>query len=931
MARPGAELVGRRFELDTIDGALADVMAGSFRAVAIRGEPGVGKTLLLGELAERAGGHGLPVNRGRATEFEQNVPFGIFIDAFERLAATGAPPPELDLLTAASGGGQAELDRYRLFRGVRRLLEGQAGRRGAILVLDDLHWADPASLALTEYLLRRPPRGPVLVAVAHRVAQPPPGLADALVRLDSAAVQLAVEPLGEDDVAAMFPTQPHERRTLLHRATRGNPLYLRALAETDEETLTALARQAVDDRIVPERALLDVLGAELATLAPEPLLVAQAAAVAGDPADRDLVAYVTELPDESVAAAFDVLTRTGMTAPEGPRFRFRHPLVRAAAYWLSQPGWRVHAHGRIAHYLADRHGPLLVRAHHVERSARPGDEDAVATLAAAATATRHASPTMSARLARRALQLLSDRTEPADGVADELRILLARTLGLSGELGESRKLLHDVIQADGPHRTEAVAFCAVVYRLLGKLDEARALLTNELDRLPARGAPTAKTLLELAGVDLLCQDPAAVCRHAGEALAAAEGDHDTGLVPAAHAVLALGLLQCDESDSAGTHVDQAAWLVDAAPDAALLPELGTLGPLAWVELHLRHPERATRHIGRALELARGSGLAHTMPHLLIVDAYVRTRRGQLTEALASADEALDCAAVMNAGEAVAMAMAVRLRPTLWQHGPRAALGVAGRSGEDGRPGGGWWSGLAELGRAEVYLAAGDAQGCLAELAGESADGATASSRLALRAVASVACGLLDDGRRQAGEALRRAERSAGAHQLATAHHALARVRWAAEDPDAGTEAARTAVTRFAEAGSPVEEGIARQLLAELYASTGRLGAAREEFGRAKVLYAASAATWLSAELARDERRFAARAPRPRRSDENGLAALTTREREVVDLATAGLTNREIAERLYLSPKTVETHLSRAFAKLHVRSRVDLTRRVTGSG
>jgi DNA-binding CsgD family transcriptional regulator/tetratricopeptide (TPR) repeat protein len=927
MAQAGARVVGRRFELDSIDGVLADVTAGSFRTVAIRGEPGVGKTLLLGELAERATRHGLVVNRGRATEFERCVPFGIFIDAFDRLAATGQAPAELEVLTAPTAGRLAELDRYRLFRGVRRLLEWQAGRVGAVLVLDDLHWADPASLELTEYLLRRPPSGPLLVAVAHRVAQPPPGLADALVRLDSAAVQLMLEPLGEDDVAEMFPAQPSGRRTLLHRATRGNPLYLRALAETDEQTLTALARQAVDDRGVPERALLDVLGAELATLDPEPRLVAQAAAVAGDPADRDLVAYVTELPDEAVAAAFDVLSRTGMTAQEGPGFRFRHPLVRAAAYWLAQPGWRTHAHRRIARYLNDRRGPLLVQAHHIERSAGQGDETAVGTLAAAATATRHASPTTSARLARRALQLMPDHT---GGVAEELRMLLARTLGLSGELDESRALLHEVIQMDGPHRTEAVAFCAVVYRLLGKFDEARALLTTELDRLPARGAPTAQTLLELAGVDLLCQDAAAVCSHAGEALEAVSGDGDTALVGAAHSLLALGLLQRDETVRAGVHIDQAAWLVDAAPDAALLPELGTIAPLAWVEMHLRHHERAARHIGRALELARVSGLAHTMPHLLIVDAYLRTRRGQLTEALAAADEALECATIMKAAEAVAMAEIVRLRPTLWRHGPRAALGLAGQSGAV-RPGGGWWSGLADLGRAEVFLAAGDAEGCLAELAGDSADGSTASYRWALRAVASATCGRLDDGHREAEEAVRHAERSAVAHQLATAHHARARVRWAAEDTDAATDAARTATTRFAEAGSPVEEGIARQLLADLYASTGRLDAARVEIGHAKVLYAASAATWLSAELTRDERRFGARAPRPRRSDENGLATLTTREREVVDLVTAGLTNREIGERLYLSPKTVETHLSRAFAKLHVRSRVDLTRRVTESG
>jgi DNA-binding CsgD family transcriptional regulator len=924
-ARTG-ELVGRRPELDRIEEALSDVVDGAFRAVAIRGEPGVGKTMLLDALAERAGPNLLAVHRGRATEFERCVPFGIFVDAFEQLAATHPASAEFGVLTAAVTGEMAELDRYRLFRGVRRLLESRAGRCGTVLVLDDLHWADPASLELTEYLLRRPPRAPLLIAVAYRAAQPPPGLADALARLDSSAIQLALEPLGMADVAALFPAQPARRRALLHRATRGNPLYLRTLADADERTLTVLAEQVVDDQTVPEQVLLDVLGAELATLEAVPRLVAQAAAVAGDHADRDLVAFVTGLSAESTAAAFDDLSRAGVLTPEGPRFRFRHPLVRAAAYWLAQPAWRTSAHRLIAGYLRDRRGPMLVLAHHTERSAQPGDEAAAATLAAAAAATAHMSPATAARLARRALELLPDRAEFADR-RGELLMLLARTLGLSGELAESRLLLHEVIQSGGPHRAEAVAFCAVIYRLLGKLDEARALLTSELDRLPRRGEQAAQALLELSGVDLLRQDTAGVCRHASRVLDAVSGEGNLAVEAAGHALLALGFLQRDETEPASTHIDRAAWLIDATPDAAVLPELGMIAPLAWVELHLRHHDRAERHIGRAIELARGSGHAHIMPHLLIVDTYVRTWCGQLREALVAADEARECAAIMNAGEAAAMADIIRLRPTLWRHGPQVALQLAGQIAEEGRPAGGWWSGLAQLSLAEVHLAAGDADRCLTELAGAP----TSAQWWALRALASTARNDLDQAHREAGEALRHAERSGLAHQLGTAHHAWAVLLDAVGDLDPATEHASTAVSRFTEAGAPIEEGTARALLAVLHARAGRREATHAEFGRAKALYSRSSATWLAAELRREERRFAARAQRPRHSTDHGLATLTAREREVVDLVAAGLTNREIAERLYLSRKTVETHLSRAFTKLHVRSRVDLTRRVTESG
>jgi RNA polymerase sigma factor (sigma-70 family) len=284
---------------------------------------------------------------------------------------------------------------------------------------------------------------------------------------------------------------------------------------------------------------------------------------------------------------------------------------------------------------------------------------------------------------------------------------------------------------------------------------------------------------------------------------------------------------------------------------------------------------------------------------------------------------------MNAAEAAAMADCVRLRPTLWRHGPKVALRLASQVAAAGRPGGGWWSSLAQLGLAEVHLAAGDVPACLAELADSDehtdTDEATAAYRWALRAAALAKTG---QGDREAEEAMRHAERSGLAHQLGAAHDARARVLATRGDLEPSIVDASAAADRLAEAGSPVEEGLARQLLAALYAGTGRRAAMLAEFGQAKTLFASSSAEWLAAQLTRDERRFAARS---RRVTGTGLEVLTVREREIVTLVAAGLTNRQIAERLYLSRKTVETHLSRAFAKLDVRSRVALTRRVTQSG
>jgi DNA-binding CsgD family transcriptional regulator len=150
-----------------------------------------------------------------------------------------------------------------------------------------------------------------------------------------------------------------------------------------------------------------------------------------------------------------------------------------------------------------------------------------------------------------------------------------------------------------------------------------------------------------------------------------------------------------------------------------------------------------------------------------------------------------------------------------------------------------------------------------------------------------------------------------------------RIEDAADHADQGA-------TYFAEAGAPVEEALTRQFAAEQHARLGAVSRAQAEIGRAKELYAATGADWLAAELARDERRLAALGPRAGQRHGTDLDALTTRERQIAGLVVGGLTNQQIAERLYLSRKTVEAHLSRVFAKLGVQSRVGLTLRLAGT-
>ena len=179
-----------------VDAALDGLDTGAAACVTLEGEPGIGKTHLLAELRSHADERGFLVLAGSATEFERDRPFSVWVDALDAYVAS----LELDL----DGMWSAELvdelaeiipsvrrrgdgtrgsvadERYRAHRAVRRLLELLARQRPLVVVLDDLHWSDDASIELLAALLRREPDAPVLFALAFRPGHAPAGLSAAL-------------------------------------------------------------------------------------------------------------------------------------------------------------------------------------------------------------------------------------------------------------------------------------------------------------------------------------------------------------------------------------------------------------------------------------------------------------------------------------------------------------------------------------------------------------------------------------------------------------------------------------------------------------------------------------------------------------------------------------------------------------------------------
>jgi predicted ATPase len=182
-------LVGRTEELGLLEQVLTELDQGRATAVELVGEAGIGKTRLLSELAAHAEQRGDLVLSGSASELERNLPFSVFVDALdnyvESLEANWIAVLDDDIqaelahifpsLSALAGGREPapQHERYRSHRAVRALLDRLATTKPLVLVLDDLHWADSASVELLGALLRRPPAEAVLMALAHRLGKTP--------------------------------------------------------------------------------------------------------------------------------------------------------------------------------------------------------------------------------------------------------------------------------------------------------------------------------------------------------------------------------------------------------------------------------------------------------------------------------------------------------------------------------------------------------------------------------------------------------------------------------------------------------------------------------------------------------------------------------------------------------------------------------------
>ena len=960
MALGSVETVGREPELAQLDGALEALADGAAAALAVEGEPGIGKTRLLAELRIRAEGRGYLVLGGTAAEFERDVPFGVWVDALDAYIASRDPHgredwdpkllrelegvfPSLRARGAEPDSALAE-ERYRAHRAVRGLLELIAEDKPIVIVLDDLHWADRASVELVAALMRRVPEAPVLLAFAFRPGQAPERLTAALAV--PTVTRLALQQLSQAQAAEMLGEVDSGAVAAIYRHGGGNPFYLEQLARASHAgRLPEALRQAGNGAGEVEggvpAAVAAALAEELESLSSSARALLDGAAVAGEPFEPDLAAAIAELSQSDGLASLDDLIDRDLVRPtQVPReFTFRHPLVRRAVYESTRGGWRLAAHGRAANALRDRGAAATERAHHVEQSARAGDESAIDLLVDAGEAASSRAPGAAVRWFGAALRLLpaADRERQT-----ELRVSLASALGSLGELELCRETLLEAVEMlsarSGERRVELIAQCAAVEHWLGRHAEAHARLVRVWEDLPAGDTAEAAALqIELAVDGLYGLDYQQTRDRGLAALKTARALGDRPLIAAAAAALALGAAAAGDIEPARQHREVALEQIDRLTDAELAPQLEALYYLGWAENYLERYDDAIQHTDRGIAIARATGEGRLLIPLMLVKGYPFEMQGKLKEAVELCEAAVE-AARLSANPHYLFWALFELGFALYHVGDLAAVietceesaKVGGRLVGGTMPAGGggpgWMLAAAhfELGELDRGFET------MTHLGGGDLDRAIPVERCFYwesLAIAELARGRPDEAEAYARRAEEHAARLGLGIPTATAGRARAAVMLHAGRPLDAAKEAEKSYDAAAGIGASLQAAFSRSLQGRALAVAGErelaidaLRDAEREFDRYGSLRERDA-------VRRELRKLGARSePRgPATAEDSGVAALTKRELEIAALVTDRKTNREIASELFLSGKTIESHMRNIFVKLGVSSRVEVAR------
>src|SRR5512132_729761 len=514
-------LLEREAEIATIQELVAAVGGGAGRLLVIEGAAGMGKTRLLGVASAAAWATGLEVLAARAGELEQEFAFGVVRQLFEPLLARASAEERAELTAGAAGlalplfqqptatGEEAADSSFAMLHGLYWLAANLALRRPVLLAVDDLHWADVASLRWIAYLARRLEGLPLLAAVAARPPEQSPQAVALLTEVLADPAGVVVQPgaLGPDAVAALardaFAAEPDAAFVAAcQTATAGNPLYVRALLDAlARERLAPTAANAARVHQTGPDAVARAVSLRLTRLPAAATALLRAAAVLGDGTGLQQAASLAGLDVEEAAQAATLLVRSALLRVEDP-LEFIHPVVRTAIYQQLGADERSRAHRRTAELLVAAGAPSQQAAAHLLATLPTGDRFAGEVLRRAAQQSlAQGAPQAAVAYLRRAL---------AEPTADAERGELLHRLGVAEQsaaipgavehLAEALALTADPLR----HAEMALPY-AITLALLDRLGEALEVLQAAIDMLGGR-RPELGQLLEAALLDFATMD-----------------------------------------------------------------------------------------------------------------------------------------------------------------------------------------------------------------------------------------------------------------------------------------------------------------------------------------------------------------------------------------------------------------------------------------
>jgi DNA-binding CsgD family transcriptional regulator len=928
----GEALLEREGELAAIAAALDAAVAGEGGALAIAGKAGLGKTRLLTEARELAAEAGAEVLSGRAGELERDFPFAVARQLLgPRLRPTSEREREslFEGAEAARGAlgfeadGERSADAFTVLHALYWVVAGLAERSPLLLAIDDAHLADPASLDWLAFMLPRLEELPVVLMLARRTGEEEsPGLARILA---DPGVETVTPALLSADATAVLIEQALQQQpdpafaAVCHEVTGGNPFLVtelgRELAEQEIEPRAELSESARG--LAPERVAQMVL-ARISRLPPEARQLARSVAVLGDGVEPPLAAELAGLGAETGRQVGDALRRAGIL-DAGEPLGFVHPLVRNAIYADLAAGERGGAHATAAALLRDRGARPEQVATQLLASEPSGDSAAVETLLEVGRRSlADGAPRSAVSYLTRALRepppetlrievletLLAAGTRAADHellarIEPELRAVLEREpssarelavplmtgMALAGRFADAADVIQDAIRTavaegdvESAFRFEAqLRTLATILPGLPEVD-LQGYVSQIEPESPA-GRLAAAIECRSAVVNGSAQEAAEAAERAlGGNCSIFEDETDfasaTGLV--------LILVTADRVDVAKTAAERALTL---ARERSATPELARglflRGYVAWGYGDL---VTAESHVRQAMELAR---LADLLPLRLMT-------AGPLAEILIERDQ-------LEAAAAILEETGVSAGPVP-DNGLFAILLLA--------------RGHMRVERGEFAQAADDfaAVSRQGETLGFGPGPTLTVSTYAIRAL--IALGRADEARELADFCDYYVQRWGARASLSHVGRGIAAARGGPEEVAALEKcvavlgnsprqlqrihalidlgAALRRHNRRAEARAPLREGLklARQC-----------GAVR------------------AANRAREE--LQATGETVRRYAPIGVESLTPSERRVAEMAATGVTNRQIAQSLFVTLKTVEAHLSAAYDKLDIESRRQL--------